>query len=159
MIDKTECLQCGIIQFGLYKRQLHWINIFKTQMVLALGIITTYSPFQYSCLENPHGQRSLEGYSPWGCKELDTTVWLNTAHTQIIPPNIHTHTTCNHNNIDIRKKNKHIQSVGKVTNLNILTMGKHNVCQSTICKHSHMIPHYATWFRNCRSVVLIWPKS
>ena len=20
----------------------------------------------YSCLENPHGQRSLEGYSPWG---------------------------------------------------------------------------------------------
>ena len=23
-----------------------------------------------------HGQRSLAGYSPWGCKELDTTVWL-----------------------------------------------------------------------------------
>ena len=22
---------------------------------------------QYSCLENPHGQRSLAGYSPWGC--------------------------------------------------------------------------------------------
>ena len=21
---------------------------------------------QYSCLENPHGQRSLVGYSPWG---------------------------------------------------------------------------------------------
>ena len=21
---------------------------------------------QYSCLENPHGQRSLAGYSPWG---------------------------------------------------------------------------------------------
>jgi len=28
---------------------------------------------QYSCLENPHGQRSLVGYSPWGCKESDTT--------------------------------------------------------------------------------------
>ena len=29
---------------------------------------------QYSCLENPHGQRSLGGgYSPWGHKELDTT--------------------------------------------------------------------------------------
>ena len=25
-------------------------------------------PLQYSCLENPHGQRSLVGYSPWGCK-------------------------------------------------------------------------------------------
>ena len=21
----------------------------------------------------PHGQRSLEGYSPWGCRELDMT--------------------------------------------------------------------------------------
>ena len=28
---------------------------------------------QYSCLENPHGQRSLAGYSPWGHKEWDTT--------------------------------------------------------------------------------------
>ena len=25
-------------------------------------------PLQYSCLENPHGQRSLAGYSPWGHK-------------------------------------------------------------------------------------------
>ena len=24
------------------------------------------NPFQYYCLENPHGQRSLEGYSLWG---------------------------------------------------------------------------------------------
>ena len=30
------------------------------------------NPFQYSCLENPHGQRSLAGYSPWGLRELDT---------------------------------------------------------------------------------------
>ena len=28
------------------------------------------NPLQYSCLENPHGQRSLAGYSPWGRKEL-----------------------------------------------------------------------------------------
>ena len=26
------------------------------------------NPLKYSCLENPHGQRSLVGYSPWGCK-------------------------------------------------------------------------------------------
>ena len=26
---------------------------------------------QYSCLENPVGQRSLAGYSPWGGKESD----------------------------------------------------------------------------------------
>ena len=31
------------------------------------------NPLQYSCLENPHGQRSLAGYSLWGCKQLDTT--------------------------------------------------------------------------------------
>ena len=27
-----------------------------------------------------HGQRSLEGYSPWGCKELDTTERLTTLN-------------------------------------------------------------------------------
>ena len=32
--------------------------------------------FQYSCLENPHGQKSLVGYSPRGCKESDTTKLL-----------------------------------------------------------------------------------
>ena len=37
-------------------------------------------PLQYSCLENPHGQRSLVGYSPWGHKESDTTKWLSMAH-------------------------------------------------------------------------------
>ena len=25
------------------------------------------NPLQYSCLENPHGQRSRVDYSPWGC--------------------------------------------------------------------------------------------
>ena len=38
------------------------------------------NPLQYSCLENPHGQRSLAGYSPWGRKESDMTErpnWLN----------------------------------------------------------------------------------
>ena len=28
---------------------------------------------QYSCLENPHGQKSLVGYIPWSCKKLDMT--------------------------------------------------------------------------------------
>ena len=31
------------------------------------------NPLQYSCLENPNGQRSLSGYSPWGNEESDTT--------------------------------------------------------------------------------------
>ena len=36
------------------------------------------NPPQYSCLENPHRQRSLVGYGPWGCKESDTTERLST---------------------------------------------------------------------------------
>ena len=38
-------------------------------------------PLQFSCLENPHGQRSLAGYSPWGCTKSDMTEQLSTAHT------------------------------------------------------------------------------
>ena len=37
------------------------------------------TPFQYSYLENPHEQKSLVGYSPWGRKESDMTERLNTA--------------------------------------------------------------------------------
>ena len=37
------------------------------------------NPLQYSCLENPHGQRSLAGYSEWGHKESDMTEQLSTA--------------------------------------------------------------------------------
>ena len=35
------------------------------------------NPHQYSCLENPHGQRRLAGYSPWGCTELDRAKQLS----------------------------------------------------------------------------------
>ena len=34
------------------------------------------NPLQHLCLENLCGQRILEGYSPWGHKELDMTEWL-----------------------------------------------------------------------------------
>ena len=48
------------------------------------------NPFLYSCLENPFGQRSLEGYSLWGHEESDTTEWL--THTRS-----HTHRKGNMN--------------------------------------------------------------
>ena len=38
------------------------------------------NPLQYFCLENPHGQRNLVGYSLWSCKELDGTKQLSPAH-------------------------------------------------------------------------------
>ena len=44
-------------------------------------------PWRRACQPTPlflpgesHGQRSLEGYSPWGCKESDTTE--ATEHTR-----------------------------------------------------------------------------
>ena len=37
------------------------------------------NPLQYSCLENPHGRRSLAGPNLWGRKELDTTEQLSTV--------------------------------------------------------------------------------
>ena len=37
------------------------------------------NPLQYSCLKNPHGQRSMVGYSPWGHKESDMIEQLSIA--------------------------------------------------------------------------------
>ena len=42
------------------------------------------NPLRYSCLENPHGQRSLAGYSPWGRKELDMSERLSTAQNILL---------------------------------------------------------------------------
>ena len=44
------------------------------------------NPLHYSCLENPHGQRSLAGYSLWGCKRLDMTDRLSTHREYLIHP-------------------------------------------------------------------------
>ena len=37
------------------------------------------NPLQYSCLENPHGQRNVVGYHPCGVRESDMTERLSTA--------------------------------------------------------------------------------
>ena len=41
------------------------------------------NPLQCSCLENPHGQGSLVGYSPWGRKESNVTERLSTRDKEI----------------------------------------------------------------------------
>ena len=46
------------------------------------------SLLQYSFLESPHGQRSLAGYSPYGCKELDMNEWLSKAHLECKPASV-----------------------------------------------------------------------
>ena len=37
-----------------------------------------WQPITVSLPGELHGQRSLMSYSPWGCKESDTTEWLHT---------------------------------------------------------------------------------
>ena len=46
------------------------------------------NPLQNSYLENPHGQRSLVGYSPWSRKKSDTTEQLRTSIEITIRSNI-----------------------------------------------------------------------
>ena len=53
------------------------------------------NPLQYFWSGKLHGQRSLMGYSPWGCKESDIT-----EHT-------HTDTTHTHTHQDRRKPHTH----------------------------------------------------
>ena len=46
------------------------------------------NPPQYSSLENPHGQRSLEGYSPQVQKQSDTTERLSTLRLNVLDASI-----------------------------------------------------------------------
>ena len=66
---------------NLPARQGNWVQSLGREDPLDNEM--TY-PLQYSGLENPHGQRSLAGYSLWHHKELDMTMtniatWLHTA--------------------------------------------------------------------------------
>ena len=76
-----------------YPLQYSWASLtaqtVKTHLQLGdLGLIPGWgrsprgrhgNPLPRSCLENSQGQRTLAGYSPWGCKESDTTETLNTS--------------------------------------------------------------------------------
>ena len=56
---------------------------FDPWVVLGRSLRSEYgNPLQYSCLENPHGQRSLAGYSLWGRNESDMTQ-SDTTHSPV----------------------------------------------------------------------------
>ena len=42
----------------------------------------TGHPFQYSCLENPHGQRSIPGYSPRGSQRVRQDLVTNSNNSK-----------------------------------------------------------------------------
>ena len=56
---KKICLQCRRPGFNPWVKKIPWRREWLLTPVFLSGEF--------------HGQRSLAGYSPWGCKELDTT--------------------------------------------------------------------------------------
>ena len=56
-------LQCRRCKFELQVGKIPWKRAWQPTPVFLPGEF--------------HGQRSLVGYSPWACKELDTIDWLN----------------------------------------------------------------------------------
>ena len=55
-------------------------------LIPGLGIspgVGNGNPLQCSCLENPKGQRSLAGSSPWARKESDMTERLSKQHSTV----------------------------------------------------------------------------
>ena len=65
------------------------------------------NPLQYSCLEDPHGQRSLAGYSSWGCKDSDRTEGLSTAQHPVCSGGLFGKTKESHFPSNGCLKNKH----------------------------------------------------
>ena len=55
---------------AMQEAQETWVRSLSWEDPLEKG---NGSPLQYSCLENPHGQRILAGCSPGGHKELTMT--------------------------------------------------------------------------------------
>ena len=63
-----NCLQCRRHGFDSWVRKIPWRRKWQPTPV--------FSPGEF------HGQRSLVGYSAWGCKELDMTEWLTLSLSQ-----------------------------------------------------------------------------
>ena len=57
------CLRCGRPRFNPWVGKIPWRKIWQSTPVFLPG--------------ESHGWRSLVGYSPWGCKESDTTEQLH----------------------------------------------------------------------------------
>ena len=72
-----QCRRHERLRFDPWVRKLSWRRKWQPTPVFLPGEF--------------HEQRSLAGYSPWGCKELDMTEWLST-HACKNDPSRHTYT-------------------------------------------------------------------
>ena len=60
------------------------LQAFSHLVLMEIPGVGNGNPLQCSCLEKPHGQRSLVGYSSWGRKELDTAEQLNNDNNKVL---------------------------------------------------------------------------
>ena len=73
---KRICPQCRRPRFNSWVGKIPWRREWPLTPVSLLG--------------ESHGQRSLAGYSPWGCKELDMTDQLSHSHVSVVKLNTQT---------------------------------------------------------------------
>ena len=64
---KESACQCRGLEFSPWSRKIPWRR--------------KWQPTPVFLPRKSHGQRSLVGYSPWGCKEPDVTERLTHTHT------------------------------------------------------------------------------
>ena len=62
----AQTIKCLPTMWETWVQSLGWEDFLEKEMAVHSSILDGKS----------HGQRNLVGYSPWGCKELDTTEQL-----------------------------------------------------------------------------------
>ena len=80
MFSFFSLIFCEILPGGSVRKE-YACNAGDLGLILGLGRCSGEGddkPLQYSCLENPRGQRGLEGCSPWGCRGSATSERLST---------------------------------------------------------------------------------
>ena len=81
--DSKQRSQGQIRMKPIFAKLALWAHSHSCLFRYCLWLLPCYNgveygnPLQHSCLEKSHGQRILAGYSPWDCKELDTTERLS----------------------------------------------------------------------------------
>ena len=88
--DPMHCSLPGSSVHGIcHARVLEWDAIAFSRKLYYMRLYKVFpggghgNPLQYSCLQNPHGQRSLAGCSPRGHMESDRTEQLSTAQQNV----------------------------------------------------------------------------
>ena len=116
-------------------------------------------PLQYSCLEHPHEQRSLAGYSPWGRKESGATEWLSTAQPSVLKVTHHTNKFFTFFFILTLQSplcNLHLHSRCDSGSATFQAPGQHVWLVAAVLGSSDLEPCYPRWVLGTSSLSSIW---